>query len=257
MKIYGYILLAVFGLAAGLALGGWLALAQEIKTVADPLNMEGGLVFVEEVEPEPEIIEPDEKQPFEGPLPTSAQLDVPFTSQAPNGIWDLPYQEACEEASLLMVHHYLDNTGLTTSTADAEIQQLVAWQNTHFGDYKDTTIEETAEIAEQYYGYKTRVIKDPTVEDIKREIANGNPVIIPAAGRDLGNPNFTPPGPWYHNLVITGYDGTTFTTNDPGTRNGEDYVYSTQTLMAAIHDWTGVKEQIGLGEKTILVVELN
>ena len=41
-------------------------------------------------------------------------------------------------------------------------------------------------------------------------------------------------------LVIKGFtsDGK-FITNDPGTRNGADYLYTESTLMSAIHDWTG------------------
>ena len=39
-------------------------------------------------------------------LPASLLLEVPFTSQAPFGNWDEPYQEACEEAVMLMLMHY-------------------------------------------------------------------------------------------------------------------------------------------------------
>jgi len=41
-------------------------------------------------------------------------------------------------------------------------------------------------------------------------------------------------------LLLKGYtsDGE-FITNDPGTRNGRNYVYKQAVLMAAIHDWNG------------------
>ncbi|MCR4279964.1 MAG: hypothetical protein NUV82_00890, partial [Candidatus Komeilibacteria bacterium] len=39
-------------------------------------------------------------------LPAEYNLDVPFMSQAPHANWDLPYQEACEEASLIMVDYF-------------------------------------------------------------------------------------------------------------------------------------------------------
>jgi len=36
-------------------------------------------------------------------LPESYNLGVPFTSQAPEANWQIPFKEACEEASVLMV----------------------------------------------------------------------------------------------------------------------------------------------------------
>ncbi len=89
---------------------------------------------------------------------------------------------------------------------------------------------------------------------MKNELAKGYPIIVPMAGRDLGNPYFSGEGPWYHALVIIGYDKTSFITNDPGTRRGEHYRYKYDVLMNAIHDWTGVKENIRDGRKVALVV---
>ena len=78
---------------------------------------------------------------------------------------------------------------------------------------------------------------------------------VPVAGRELGNPYFSGGGPWYHMLVITGYDGNRFITNDPGTKRGEDYKYSADVLIEAIHDWTGSKDTITSGAKTAVVIE--
>lgn len=78
------------------------------------------------------------------------------------------------------------------------------------------------------------------MEDIKKELAKGNPVIVPTAGRLLSNPYFTPPGPLYHMLLIKGYSTTSttteFITHDPGTIRGANFVYSYQTLETSIHD---------------------
>ena len=117
-------------------------------------------------------------------LPTTKNLAIPFTTQAPGANWDADHEEFCEEAAMLMY--------------------------------------------------------------IKTAIAAGHPVIIPSAGRELGNPNFTGEGPIYHNLVIRGYtaDGK-FITNDPGTRKGEQYVYEQSVIMNAIHDW------VPAGDRTI------
>jgi uncharacterized protein YvpB len=186
-------------------------------------------------------------------LPSTFKIRVPFTPQAPHANWDDPYQEACEEASLIMVNAYWQNYGLSSNRADDEIKALVNYQTAQ-GLGQDITIEQVAQIAEEYYGFKTRMLHNPTIEDIKREISWENPVIIPAAGRKLGNPYFSGAGPWYHMLVVTGYDRNEFITNDPGTKRGKGYKYKYQTLMDAIHDWTGVKEEIETGPKKALAI---
>ena len=189
-------------------------------------------------------------------LPPSINLGVPFTPQAPFANWDEVHEEACEEASLLMVARYKKGGTIDSpSDAEQELFKLVDFENKIFGYYKDTTAEETARVGREYYGFKkTRVIYEFTVDTIKRELAAGNPIIVPAAGRELGNPYFTSPGPLYHMLVIRGYtsDGK-FITNDPGTRRGEEYTYKFDILMNAIHDWNG--GDVVNGKKVIIVLE--
>lgn len=257
MKYGIYILSAFGGLAAGVGLGAFMLFKTEIEPITATLNMEGESLVAEAQAADTEEVAYVVKELDEEPLdlPDSVQLNVPFTSQAPEGNWGMPYQEACEEASLIMAYNFYEKEVLSPLSADAQINSMVSWENTNLGFYKDTNIEQTARIAEEYYGYSTSVTFNPTVKDIKKELAAGNPVIIPSAGRELDNPNFTDPGPWYHMLVITGYDGDTFTTNDPGTRNGEDFVYQQDVLMEAIHDFPGVKEQISTGDPAMLVIK--
>jgi len=156
--------------------------------------------------------------------------------------------------SLIMVHHFLEGTDLTREQAEQEILDLVAWETEH-GYPMDVTIAELGTIAEQYYGHRARIVENPTIDELKQLLANGHPVIVPAAGRNLGNPYFSGEGPWYHMLVLTGYGWWNFITNDPGTRRGEDYEYRFSTLLEAIHDWTGVKEEIQKGQSAVLVLE--
>lgn len=194
------------------------------------------------------------KVPEDETLPNSINLAVPFTSQAPHANWDLPYKETCEEASLLMVARYKKGELISSpEDADREILKLVEFQNNYFGDYKDTTAEQTAEIARKFYGFKnTEVIYDFSIEDIKKALAAGNPVIVPAAGRQLGNPYFRRPGPLYHMLVIRGYTADQFITNDPGTKRGEEFVYKYGDLLNAVHDWNG--GEVDSGQKVMIVV---
>jgi hypothetical protein len=188
----------------------------------------------------------------------AVNLAVPFTPQAPSGDWNLPFKEACEEASIHMVHEFYAGKGegtIRAQTATKDIEKIVAFEKELFGFYEDTTVAETATLVEKMYGYgKSEVIENPTVDDIKKELAAGHPVIVPLAGRLLGNPFYTAPGPLYHMLVIRGYtkDGK-FITNDPGTRRGNGYLYPFETLMNAMHDWVPSGE-IETGKKVVLIL---
>ncbi|MFH1235364.1 MAG: C39 family peptidase, partial [Parcubacteria group bacterium] len=189
-------------------------------------------------------------------LPASFNLEVPFTTQAPFANWDFPYQEACEEASTITVHYYYQDKTFTKEIADKEILDLVEWENDYFGDYKDTTAEETSEFIKAYWGYDhVDVEYDPTVEQIQRHVYAGRPVIVPAAGKQLGNPNFRNGGPLYHMFVVRGWADGQFITNDVGTRNGENYRYDYNVVMNAMHDWNG--GDVNNGQKAIIIVYPN
>jgi hypothetical protein len=131
------------------------------------------------------------------------------------------------------------------------------WEKNHQYS-EDVSITELSVIAQKYYGLAPTVIDNVTEGSIKKQLAKRIPVIIPAAGRTLGNPYFSGEGPWYHMLVIIGYReglfGTVFITNDPGTKRGAKYEYASDVLLNAIHDWTGVKEEIEQGDKRALTV---
>ena len=186
-------------------------------------------------------------------IPASASIKVPFTVQAPLANWDDPFQEACEEASVVMLDYFIRGLVFTPDQANRELLQLLNWEESNHYP-QDVTIEQLAEIVEEYYGYQTRISDTVTAESIMYEIANGHPVVIPAAGRKLGNPYFSGEGPWYHMLVVTGYNRKIFKTNDPGTKRGEGYEYKHDVLINAIHDWTGVKEDIEQGPKRMLII---
>lgn len=201
-------------------------------------------------------VEIDKKTSVDTKLPNKILIAVPFTSQAPFGKWDEYHEETCEEASLLMVQYFLQKKKLTKEIAEKELQDMVAYQIKHYGDYMDSTAEQMVRLAADFYGIKNlRVVYDFSKEELKKELAKGNPVIIPAAGRLLGNPNFTAPGPLYHALVLVGYDGNIIIANDPGTRRGEGYRYDIDILFNAIHDFAGDKNKIEIGRKAMIVVE--
>lgn len=195
-------------------------------------------------------------KPVVAPLATEANLDVPFTPQAPHANWDMPYQEACEETALIMVHAYLEGAGaFTPDEADRQILAMVDWETDRFGYYKDTDADEVVIIAKEYYGYaKARVVPIASLEQVKAQVDKGIAVILPAAGRLLRNPYFTDGGPPYHMLVVKGYtkDGKIIT-NEPGTRRGADYLYDPAVLWNAVHDWNGGK--VEEGRKVMVILE--
>jgi len=189
---------------------------------------------------------------------SSVQLDIPFIVQAPNANWDLPYKEACEEASLMMVHaYYQGEKSFTQDEMQAAIDSIIFWGNETFNTF-DTSAETTTRYLTEKLGYdqdRVQVLYDFTIEDIKALLSEGIPVIVPAAGRELGNKFFQDPGPLYHMLVITGYTDDEFITNDPGTRRGEDYRYDQEVLYNAIHDLTEDLEAISTGRKAMIIIQ--
>jgi len=188
-------------------------------------------------------------------LPAEVNLAVPFTSQAPHQNWDLPYQEFCEEASVLMAASFVKNERINSpDDADKKMLAIMDFEEKKLGLSKDISAEETAVLLREFYGLeKVQVVSDPTEQGIKKSLAEGRAVIAPAAGRDLKNPNYKRPGPLYHMLVIKGYGKNgDFITNDPGTRNGADYVYKPSVLLGAIHDWNG--GDVYMGKKVVIIV---
>ncbi len=191
-------------------------------------------------------------------MPKTLLRKVPFTAQAPTGNWDKLHNEACEEAVLIMANEYFSkNTALQlpAQLVESELSKLTKWQNENFGFHLDTTLKETAKMAQEVYGLKTKILENFSAEDIKLELLNNRLLIIPEAGRLLQNPNYKRPGPIYHMLLIHGYDSDdNFITNDPGTKNGLNYPYTFDTLYNAAADWDHSIANIDQSKKYILVV---
>ncbi|MEK7644175.1 MAG: C39 family peptidase [Patescibacteria group bacterium] len=178
------------------------------------------------------------------PISTEAKtiFNVPFTVQAPDGIWKQPWQDACEEAVTVMADYYYTGkkyTRIPTAQARAAIMKTVNLENKFFGFNKDTNAEQMIEIINNFYPWEAFIVDDPTLEQIKAEIDNERPVILPVYGKGLKNPYFRSGGPVYHTILVKGYDDdrNEFITNEPGVGRGLDYRYKYATLMSAIHDF--------------------
>ncbi len=246
---YGFLILSIIAVALTLKIIDALRVDQVVPTANVPavsyeaIVANPDLVIAQIVEPTPALVvdlpAPELVIEQTEQLPAQFNLAVPFTSQAPTGNWDALHEDACEEASFYMVQQFYAGTPagkLDTSLVDTEFEAMIDLQ-TSLGLGYSITVAESVEFILKHYGLKAVVIDDPSVLAIKELIVAGKPVIVPAAGRELGNPFFSGDGPLYHMLIIRGYTETTFITNDPGTRMGENYVYDFPVLMSAIGDW--------------------
>lgn len=185
--------------------------------------------------------------------------DVPFTVQAPFAEWSNPiFQDACEEASILMAQAWVEGVLLTKEQAKKDIEILAKYEKKQFGHAVDTSIEDTESLLRDVLGVKnSKVQRGVTITDIQEALASEQLVIVPTDGRKLKNPNFKQPGPTRHMLVIVGYDTETkeFIVNDPGTRKGEGYRYDQSVLHDAILDYpTGKHAEAKSTDKVMLVV---
>jgi len=266
-KIFLLVVLAVVIIAAVYLYPRYLDKEEPVDLVVnEPAKQPEVVLDVETSSEQTEITEeiedklPETEEKLE-PLSASHKLEAPFIPQAPYHDWSEPWQNACEEAAILVAHHYLKgNQVVSKEQVKKELQDMINWQMKYYGTHKDLKAAEVVEVIEKYLGYENvEVTYDISIEDIKREVAAGNPVIIPAAGRELNNPNFTAPGPVYHMLTVIGYTEGRIITNDPGTRKGKDFTYTYQNFYDSIHDYVdGASKKnpglMGQGRRAMVVI---
>jgi len=199
-----------------------------------------------------EVLGVETEQPVELESPVKLDYPVSFVPQAPYAVWDELHEEACEEAAIIMVVKYFKNENLTAHTMEQGIISLAKWEEEN-GYEIDLTAKEAVDIIKDYFNLSAELISEVTVETIKQELQSGSLIIVPAAGRQLGNPYFQTPGPIYHMLVIRGYDDSAgeFITNDIGTKRGEAFRYKYKKLLDAIHDWNHELAKDGMTDEEI------
>lgn len=226
------------------------------------VNLDNGPAVVEQEQIEENIVTPPKPvEPQQIEIPAKLDLGAPFVSQAPLRNWDPPYNEACEEASMLSVVKHLNQGATDSETINKEILALIDWEERN--GYKiDLTAEETKEVLKKYFNIESYLTTEVTVDRIKYELSQGNLIIVPLAGRNLGNPYFRSPGPIYHMIVIRGYDNRNFITNEVGTNTkGEAFKYRYNIVIDAVHDWNHelaedemTEEEIEQGRKVMIVI---
>lgn len=191
----------------------------------------------------------------EKPLPKSVNLHVPFYMQAPDNKRVLPWTEACSEANIVLAAYYIQDKILTKDEFKQQILMITKVQKKLFGTYIETPLEELKKTYDRFYpniGH-TKIIENPTILDIKKELAQWNIIISPSAGKKLDNKYYSDGGPRFHTLLIRGYDNKYFYTNDVGISRGEKFPYLKQTIIDANHDL--VEGDITQWPKRMLVIE--
>lgn len=216
--------------------------------------------FVEMQDPQVPTFSDSSDPDNPAPPPKVLISSVPFTSQAPLGEWtDSRQQDGCEEASILIAGSWA--TQVEIGNADEALQKIIRLSELSeemFGSFHDSSASDTLKLYQKYWELQTgTVVYDIELEDIKKVLAKGQLVIVPADGRLLNNPNFTNGGPDRHMLVIIGYDDKSgyFVTNEPGTRKGKNYRYTYEVMMNAINDYpTGNHLPITTTQKAMIVI---
>jgi hypothetical protein len=188
----------------------------------------------------------------------SILLTVPFFSQAPFGEWSDPmYQNACEEASVIMAMHWVNKTSVTLEQAKQEIFDLTTFEDKTYGAATDRSAADTVKMFKDYYHYSNvREKEGISTKDIKAEILAGHLVIVPMNGQILKNPYYSGAGPNHHMLVVIGFDAHTdeFITNDVGTRHGEKYRYAEARFQASLQDYPTGNDLPATPGKTAMIV---
>ena len=192
------------------------------------------------------------------PAPKSILLSVPFFSQAPFGEWSDPiFQNACEEASIIMAMHWVNKIPVTKDQVKQEILDLSLFEDKTYGQAFDRAAADAIKMFKDYFNYENVFVRSGiSTKDIKKEILAGRLVIVPLNGQILKNPFYTPPGPEHHMLVVIGYDAKTneFITNDVGTRHGEKYRYAEARLQASLQDYPTGNDLPSIPGQTAMIV---
>lgn len=164
-------------------------------------------------------------------IPAKAYLEVPFFCQAPmtnDESWKI-HHASCEEAALLQAVYYDKNIkDVDLAKVDRTLQDMIAWQEKHFGIHKDIHADSIKMLMMSFFDYTSDeilIIRNAGIYDIKEQVASGFPVIAPTYGRWLKNPFYKQPGPEYHMVTVIGYTEDRIITNDVGTKRGKDFSY--------------------------------
>lgn len=247
MKYFFAVLIPIiiaFGFLAYIKRNSVVTRVEEVKTQIEAVK--------DTIAPQPTKIEPNG-------LPNQHLIQTAFVEQAPEKNWDEPWQDACEEASMLTVDAFYRHLTPTVQQQRDLILKMIDYETSQ-GMGSDINTAQMSQVAVNYLKLKPQILNNPDIDQIKKYIFQDIPVIIPADGKILfaENKHFKDGGPYYHNIVVLGYDDTKqqFIVHDVGTQFGAYFHYSYDLLIESIHDFpdSGRKEDILSGSKKALVL---
>ncbi|MGH7911539.1 MAG: C39 family peptidase [Candidatus Dormibacteraceae bacterium] len=184
--------------------------------------------------------------PAPTPTPTPAppatyQLNVPYTEQAVNGVWNADNEHWCTAASTVMLEHYYGGDTeavIPAATANQEMATVIAQDHATYPGVLELPLPDVEHTAAAVYGM-VGTIEPMDFAAMQEAISAGHPVILAVMTHGLPggqaiSPNYSP-GNVHHVILITGYDAAsqTVVTNDPGFYQGRSYTYQWSTLQVA------------------------
>ena len=184
-------------------------------------------------------------------LPTTAlaapaevvKIPAPYTSEVPTGSWATPWNNACEEATIVMVNdYYFGYENMTKKIAIDNMSPLFKIENKIFGSNANTDATQTAKLINDYTDSVALIKDNPTLEEIKDELRQQRPVISFHYAKNIPNPNYhwRAGGSYYHVMTLVGFDENTkeffvHDSGDPVTGAYHRYAYS--VIMNSLHDY--------------------
>ena len=143
---------------------------------------------------------------------------------------------------------------LPAAAAQEAINNLKKWEEANLGYNEDTGANATAKMAVGAFGLNVKQMENFTETELKQELNNNHPILLPINAKLLNSPQYANDGPTYHMIVIRGYKNNIFIVNYPGTNNGDGNEYSFTTLQKASADWDHITKTINPNKKTALIL---
>jgi hypothetical protein len=214
------------------------------------------VIYIETVNQEPQtktVLPPTIAK--EKTLPPSVYIYTPYYAQAPDNNRKLPWSMLCSEANLVLAAYAVQDKALSKQQFKEEMLAMIPLQEKAFGTYFSIPMHDLKGLYDTMYPTvgNTWILDNPSLKDIKSELAKGNLIIAPTAGKLLNNRFFINWWPTFHTILIVWYDEKDFYVNEVGMSNGADFKYTHETVMDAMHDF--VKGDITQWAKRVLVIE--
>jgi hypothetical protein len=119
--------------------------------------------------------------PIERKLPPAVQIYAPYYSQAPDGNWKLPWSMLCSEANLVLAAYAVTGKPLSKEQFKKDMLAMIPVQEKAFGTYFSIPMRDLKSVYDTMYpdAGRSRILENPSIEDMKQQLAKGNLIIAP------------------------------------------------------------------------------